>query len=231
MATVSDGHQVLLRSSHCPSACRFDRHSSGDWRYLRKEGAEGVIFDVPGAGAITRIWMTSGMGVSVPLDPAVRIRFYFDGEVAPTLDLPLPALFDGSVEPFTPPLTATRDTASGGFVSEVPLPFRKGCKVTLEGADDYRLWFQLTYHVLASASGVATFTGDEDLGAWRRLLSSPGLDPWPGDPSARIETGDVLLQPGETSTLWNASGQGMITALRLAGPSADRARVVLKLEL
>jgi len=229
LATVFDGHQVLLRSSHCPSACRFDRHSSGDGRYLRQEGAEGVIFDQPGAGAITRIWMTSGMGVSMPLDPAVRIRFYFDGEATPTIDLPLPALFDGSVEPFTPPLTATHQTASGGFLSDVPLPFREGCKVTLEGADDYRLWFQFTYHRLASAAGVVTFIGDEDLGEWRQLLSSPGLDPWPTNPSATIENDVLTLQPGEARTVWNASGQGMITALLLDIPPADRSRVDLRL--
>ena len=66
--------QVLLRSSHCLSGCRFDRHSAGDHRYIRTEGDEGVIFEQPGVGAITRIWMTTGEGTSKDLDPSVTIR-------------------------------------------------------------------------------------------------------------------------------------------------------------
>src|SRR5690349_6495411 len=99
------GDQMLLRSSHCPDGCRFDRTSDGDTRFLRIENGEAVIFDEPGAGAVVRIWMTQGPGVSAPLDPAIRIRVRLDGEAAPRLDLPLPALFDGSTPPFTPPLT------------------------------------------------------------------------------------------------------------------------------
>ena len=67
------GDQVLLRSSHCPSGCRFDRTSDGDPRFLRIENGEAVIFEEAGAGAVVRIWMTQGSGVSAPLDPAIRL--------------------------------------------------------------------------------------------------------------------------------------------------------------
>src|SRR5262245_23605378 len=161
------GDQVLLRSSHCPDGCRFDRTSDGDTRFLRVEGDEAVIFEEPGAGAIVRIWMTQGPGVSAPLDPAIRIRVRIDGESAPRLDLPLPALFDGSTPPFTAPLAFDREASSGGNVSYVPIPYRRGCKVSLVGAERERLWFQFTFHRLAQAGSFASFTGLEDLSAWR----------------------------------------------------------------
>ncbi len=66
---LTPAHQVLMRSSHCPDGCRFDRHSMGDSRFIRLDGDEGVIFEEAGAGAITRIWMTQGAaGLSLPLD-------------------------------------------------------------------------------------------------------------------------------------------------------------------
>ena len=35
LAVAAPGHQVLLRSSHCPSGCRYDRTDAGDPRFLR----------------------------------------------------------------------------------------------------------------------------------------------------------------------------------------------------
>ena len=120
----------MLRSSHCLSGGRFDRHSAGDERYLRKENGEGVIFEEPGAGAITRIWMTTGdMGRSKGLDPEVIIRVYLDGNPIPVIDAPLPDLFDGSTPPFLPPLVGDRPVSSGGNYSYVPhsFPPRMSC--------------------------------------------------------------------------------------------------------
>ena len=43
MPRLPAGDQVLLRSSHCPDGCRFDRTSEGDTRFLRSENGEAVI--------------------------------------------------------------------------------------------------------------------------------------------------------------------------------------------
>jgi hypothetical protein len=78
LAVLPQAGQVLLRSSHCLDGCRKDRHSPGDPRFLRRDGKEGVLFEEAGAGAITRIWMTSslGNGMSVPLDPGVLYSYF-----------------------------------------------------------------------------------------------------------------------------------------------------------
>jgi len=144
-----------------------------------------VIFEEPGAGATTRIWMVTGdLGRSKRLDPAVIIRVYLDGNPIPIIDAPLPDLFDGSTPPFLPPLVENQPFSSGDNYSYVPIPYRRGCRVALVGADSKKLWYQFSFHRLAEASNINTFTGAEDFGDWASLLSADG-DPWPIDSNGK----------------------------------------------
>ena len=219
LARLADGDQVLLRSSHCPSQCRFDRTSAGDTRFLRVANGEAVIFDEPGAGAITRIWMTMGEGGrSTPLDSNVRIRIRIDGESAPRVDLPLPQLFDGTHPPFAAPLALDLFASSGGNVSYVPIPYRRGCTVSLVGAETARIWYQIGFHRLANAAGVTSFRGDEDLSALRNALAtSAGADPWPAPPP-RLQQLRQTLVAGEERLVWERQGAGELRRLRLRAP-------------
>ena len=207
------GHQVLLRSSHCPDGCRFDRHSDGDWRYIYVDGDEGVIFEETGAGAITRIWMTMGFGVSEPLNPKIRLRIYVDGAETPVVDLPLPDLFGGKSAPFLPPLVGERLDSSGGNFSYVPIPYREGCRVSLVGAHRERIWFQFGFHRLAEAGDVKTFTGGEDLSGLADLLATQGDSPWPVTETWAEANGEV--EPGAPLVLVERAVPGSLTTLRL----------------
>ncbi len=223
-------HEVVMRSSRCPDGCPFDRHSDGDGRFIRTVGDEGVIYEVEGAGAITRIWMTQGDGgISHTLDENIRLRLTVDGSSNPVIDLPLPDFF-GATAPFTPPLAVDRLEASGGNISYVPLAFRQGCRLSLIGAETARIWFQITGHRLASPTGVTTFTGSEDLSAWRTLLASPGADPWVDGASHSAVSGAVTLEPGETQTLVALAGPDSLTALRLGVPREHWPEIELVLE-
>ena len=229
IARLGLDHQVVMRSSRCPDGCAYDRHSDGDSRFIRSVGDEGVIFELEGAGAITRIWMTQGEGgISQPLDGDIRLRLTLDGAAAPVLDLPLPEVF-GVWTPFTPPLAVDRQVASGGNISYVPIAFRDGCRLSLVGAEAERIWFQIGGHRLASPDGVTTFTGSEDLSAWRALLDSPGDDPWPDGNAQPSISGRVLLQPGQTEVLASFDGPDSLTALRLGLPSSRWSELTLTL--
>ncbi len=228
IAQLRPGDQVLLRSSHCPSGCRYDRHSEGDWRYIRLDGDEGVIFEEAGAGAITRIWMTMGQGVSQPLEPSVRLRIYLDGASAPVLDMPLPDLF-GSTPPFLPPLVGDRLVSSGGNFSYVPIPYRDGCRVTLEGAHEQKIWFQFTFHRRAESAGITSFSGNEDLSAWAALLGAAGEDPWPDSPASTL-AGEIVLAPGEKVSLAQLTGPDSLTALRFRLPEPAWPNIELRLD-
>jgi hypothetical protein len=232
LAEIHPGQRVLLRSSRCPSGCRYDRHSDGDWRFIRVDGDEGVIFEEAGAGAITRIWMTMGQGVSQPLAASVRLRIYIDGNKIPILDLPLPDLFNGSTPPFSSPLVGNRETSSGGNFSYVPIPYRNGCRVTLVGAEQERIWYQFNHHRLADPGDLQSFSFDQDLGDWPALLDQPGQDPWPltnGLADSVTLADDLVLAPGETLSLARLTGPDSLTALRFWLPVEAWPSVELRL--
>ncbi len=214
LAHLELGDQVFLRSSHCPDGCRFDRHSPGDWRYIRVVGDEGVIFEDTGPGAITRIWMTMGDGISQDLDPSISIRITIDGSPTPVIDMPLPELFSGTVQPFEAPLVGNRHVSSGGNYCYVPIAYRSGCRVSLIGAEDKRVWFQITSHRLDAVDRVTSFNGSEDLSAWTALLSQPGSDPWPAIGPGPV-TGHFSLPPGGSAELATLYGPDILTAILL----------------
>src|SRR5690606_37153282 len=190
------GDRVLQRSSHCLDGCRYDRSNAGPadidnfWpqRWLYRDGAEAIVFDERGPGALTRIGMTTGFGSSTCIDPATRVRFYVEEAILPTLDLPLAALFDGSTPPFTAPLAVDRLQSSGGFVSHVPIAYARGLRVSLLDADNggvnpctghtqRLLWFQFQHHQLAPETRVTSFAPGQDAPGWRAFLGHAGDEP------------------------------------------------------
>ena len=59
-----------------------------------------------------------------------HIRIYLDGNKKPALDVPLEDIFHGKLEGFPKPLA---DEALGGHYCYVPIPYRKSCKVMVDG--------------------------------------------------------------------------------------------------
>ncbi len=227
---VPEGGQVLLRSSHCPWGCPLDRHSEGDSRFIRMDGTEGVVFEEVGPGAITRIWMTTGEGTSAPLDPSIRIRFYFDGEDEPRIDLPLPSIFDGSEPPFLPPLAGDRTLSSGGNFTYVPISFGESCRVTLEGADATKLWFQFTFHRQSYGDAVPTWTGQEDLSGWTVFMNSAGSDPWLELQHRATADGTVEIPAQGRRVVFADSGPALVSGLRFKVPKPFWSQLNLVIE-
>jgi hypothetical protein len=213
LAALPEGDTVVMRSSYCPSGCAHDRHSAGDGRFLRVIGDEGVIFEETGPGAITRIWLTQGdSGISLPLDPEVWIRIVVDGDIV--VQLPLPDFFAGEVPPFQPPLALDRTLASGGYISHVPIAYSESCRVSLLGADESKIWFQVTAHRLTKGSQVTPFSGDEDLSRWRELLDNAGRDPWAGAGRPAL-TGEIVLRRRRWVVVGAMTGPDFINGLAL----------------
>lgn len=229
IASVPSDDRVVMRSSHCPSGCRYDRHSDGDSRFLRtRSDGEGVIFEADGAGAVTRIWMVMGHGISEPLDASVRFRVRVDGQTSPVVDLPLPALFDGSEAPFVPPLVADRHTSGGGNVSHVPIAFRKGCEITLVGAERTKIWFQVAAHLVDDPEGIRSFTGKESFDGLRAVLGRVGKDPWQGAPSPTV-SGSAVLTPGGSKLIATFEGSDLINGILIRTNRKNWHRLGLRL--
>jgi hypothetical protein len=213
LSSIPDGDRVVTRTSHCPSGCRYDRHSEGDSRFIEtRDDGEGVIFRTAGSGAVTRIWMVMGRGISKPLDPNIRLRVRLDGRDGPVVDLPLPELFAGTTPPFLTPLVADRMVSGGGHVSYVPIPFRDGCEITLVGAERAMIWFQVTARMVEGPAGIRSFTGEESFDGLASVLRRAGHDPWPGETAPPVEA-SVVLTPGGSEVIADLDGPGLINGL------------------
>jgi hypothetical protein len=224
-----------LVSSYCLDGCRYDRSSldpgRGGQRFVRiestAEGEQGVLLDQPGAGAVTRIWMTTGDGVSQPLPSDVRLRIYLDGEAVPALEQPLDAFFRDAAPPRDAASLATdRLLASGGNVSYRPFVYRNGIKIALLHGADRRLWYQINYVQTPedAASGGAAPAVDADA-LMRRLAEPSNADRVLAArlPFGRGRDGAALL-PGATSevlaadaplVLLRRDGAGTLRSMRV----------------
>ena len=95
------------------------------------ESGEHVIFDVKGPGTLYNLWFTSRVNGRSPLGWG-RIKFYFDDEASPRIDMDVDDLFSGQNARFVPPFVYHAFQSTGGYVSYLPFPFQKRLKITTE---------------------------------------------------------------------------------------------------
>jgi hypothetical protein len=107
-----------------------------------------------GPGCIQRIWFThSEYGKPGLLNlKNEHIRIYLDGEKTPALDVPLEEIFSGKLAGFPQPLVGE---SQGGYYCYVPIPYRKGCKVAVEGTGVR--FYQIGYRTFPDDKGIASF--------------------------------------------------------------------------
>ena len=180
---------------------------------------EHVIFDVKGPGAVYTLWFTSRENGWAKLGWG-RIRFYFDDEPEPRLDLDADDLFSGRRAPFVAPFVFDRFASSGGYVSYVPLPFQRRLRITTE----HRVGFyNIYYQTYAPTRHVDTWTGREDTSRVARLWNETGRAPT-STGEAEVFSGTIdlpapAMPDGEmvptVAPMFHANGVGAITALTL----------------
>ncbi len=107
-----------------------------------------IIPRVEGPGEIARIWLayqqhqsynnSSDMSANEEwsnwgnLGAMGNIRFYFDDELTPRINMGIKDLFVGK-NPFPAPLAAFYASANGGNINYVPIPFARSIRVTTTG--------------------------------------------------------------------------------------------------
>jgi hypothetical protein len=125
-------------------------------------GGEHVIFDALGPGVLNTLWFTGpeegGRGLALG-----AIRFYFDDEKSPRIETDVPRLFGGRQPPFVKPLVADNRQSTGGFVSWVPLPYRRRLIVTTERRPSFYI------------AQYDTHPADAPLESWRPTTDTPRL--------------------------------------------------------
>jgi hypothetical protein len=169
---------------------------------------EQVIFDVRGPGTLYTLWFTSRIDGFSPLGIG-RIRFYFDSEKTPRIDMDIDAFFSGRSPPFTPPHVYHAFQSTGGYVSTLPFPFAERLKITTEKRAGF---YNAYYH---------TYSADRPVSSWTEGTAVPALTM--SEPRGSLVSGTVSLDPpampdGEpvpsVTTVFERSGRGTITSLR-----------------
>ncbi len=201
LPVLRDG-EALRFSSSDPTGGDADLIVPGESRVARL-----VLAEVNGPGCVTRIWCQS---------PTGTFRLFLDGDREPRLECPFPDLFQNRFPPFLPPLSGS---AGGGSFSLVPIPFRGSCRIEVEtGAP-------LEYHVdvtrYPDALRLATFqtalsrVEKESLDRALLFLRRPGEPPFHADPGDRVASGRSDVAPGESLSLFEDRGAGIVLSLRL----------------
>jgi hypothetical protein len=128
---------------------------SGKYSILRKEkDGSSVLAEMQGPGCIQRMHFPHSE-YSVPGlmgRKGEHIRIYLDGSEKPALDVPLEDIFHGKLEGFPKPIS---DTAIGGFYCYVPIPYKKSCKVVVDGSAVK--FVQIVYRTFPTDKGIETF--------------------------------------------------------------------------
>ena len=146
--------------------------ANGDCGYaLRSETNEGrqeaVLMEHDGPGVVTRIW-TPAFYQGMDNRRGTEIRFYIDGEKAPRFAANMIELVTGN-GPVKPPFAQTSVRAGDLYL---PIPFRKSCKITQEGA---AFFYIINYRAYAPGVDVESFR-PEQLTQEAALLEETGRE-------------------------------------------------------
>ena len=206
---LREGAQVRQVSSHDRSGANNDGFDGEYSALYIDENNEYVMFDEIGSGCLYRFWMT--YGTSPTNYPTYRLRFYFDNETTPRLDLSISEFFDGIGAPLEFPMVGPFDKSSHGCYCYLPFPYRERLKITLSGLP---LFYNMTYHRFDSSEGVVSWTGSEDRSDVMAQWNTAGSDPKPAT-SNLVVSGNMPITTGATGTLFSASGKGAVQSIKL----------------
>ncbi len=125
-----------------------------------------TIMDVSGPGTIEHIWMASSPNFSGN-GRATVLRFYWDGEKSPSVEVPLTDFFAIGNDSFAPVNSlAVIDVPTSSMNCYWPMPFREHAKITVTNDSDKELplfTYQIDYRLSAMPANAAYFHAQ-----WRR---------------------------------------------------------------
>ena len=214
-----DGTETRQSSSYDPSGSNNDGNFKTAYtRYIDTNG-EYVIFDASGPGCLYRQQINVWSRGRKKAAGKAHIKYYFDDEPKPRVDLPIDDLFGGKVAPFTDPF-AFLDVRPRFGILYYPFTFKKHLKVTttddfMKLPDTNSCWYQYTYLTYAGTNGVSTWAGPhDDSPVVRNQWTHLGLDPKPMDGNITVSN-SVSVPRATSAVLAELRGAGSIASLKL----------------
>ncbi len=215
---LPDGTETRQSSSYDPSGSNNDgNYKTAYTKYINTNG-EYVIFDASGPGCLYRQQMNVWSRGRKKAAGLVHIKYYFDNESKPRLDMTIDDLFGGKTAPFTRPFAFLDPLPRFGDLY-YPFVFKKHLTVTTTSDfsklfDTNGCWYQYTYLTYPDTNGVITWAGPkEDSTEVRYQWTHPGLDPKPTAGNVTISN-NVSIPNGKGVVLAELHGAGSIAGLR-----------------
>ncbi|MBU1338220.1 MAG: DUF2961 domain-containing protein [Acidobacteria bacterium] len=124
--------------------------------YVKIEpGKTFIMADIKGPGAVQQIWMTPAGNWRFSI-----IRFYWDGEKEPSIEVPVGDFFANGWQKFFQVSSIPVCVNPGsGLNCYWIMPFRKSCKITMENLDEKEmtLYYQINYTLTPVPDDAAYF--------------------------------------------------------------------------
>lgn len=118
---------------------------------LIQPGETYTVTEIKGAGTILRIWMTIIQpipGMPTNFNHHLVLRFYWDGEETPSVEVPFGDFFGVPWGKYTHYIAEPLSCTSGGYNCRFPMPFERGCRIEVinQAAEPCpALFFQVQY--------------------------------------------------------------------------------------
>ena len=197
----------------------FDRNQTTPWdrkadfgHFLATGRRGNVMLDQQGPGCVYRIFMTSEQK-SFPGD---WVHIYFDGSSKPAIHMTIRRMFSGFNAPFLSPLVANFAQSSGGYVSYVPLCYRRSIEITT----NFERYYDIGYVTYRPNADIQTWTPADSTAAMQAEWNNVTVDPIPTAGNSPPASGTVTLAPGVTNaqTLLDIKGSDTIQSIKLTVP-------------
>jgi len=205
-------------------------------KYYDKNG-EAVIFDEYGPGCLYRQQMNVWVGYGGPTlllfnpdETNARIKYYFDNEEKPRLDVSMDDLFAGKIAPFnipfsfmddgTFPIPPRYDINRGRFATlYYPFNFNKRLKITFVPIKDWHFrgttWYQNTHIVYPKDETITSWSNKEqDSPLVRKQWSNAGQDP-KDITGNRTIIKKTSIGKGKEMVVSELKGQGSISSIKI----------------
>lgn len=223
--------------------CSYDRSGdNNDWNYFpiyTEADGQVVIFDAMGPGCLYRhhmnIWNSWGGYDGATAVKGVNIRYYFDGEERPRIDMDVSTFFSpkNPLGIFRYPLAV--DGGRDFRVMYCPMFFKKRLKVALSkepGGPGTRIpwtgrydkiprfrghWYEYTFHTYREDPGIESWRPGQQAVELFRLWNPNrlGQDPKPALGN-KSKTVTLPLPAGKRISLNEIAGAGSLSSIRLS---------------
>ncbi|HWF80862.1 MAG TPA: glycoside hydrolase family 172 protein [Streptosporangiaceae bacterium] len=186
------------------------QHAHDDFDNFLATGRRGnVMLDQRGPGCVYRIYIAS-LQRQFPND---WVKIYFDGSSKPAIDVSMSQMFSGSDAPFLAPLAQKNLQSSGGYVSYVPLCYRKAIEITT----NFDRYYDIGYESYPPNADIKTWSPADSTAQLQAEWARATADPIATSGNTAV-SGTVSLPPGVAQPLASIKGSDSIQSIKLSIP-------------